>query len=145
MNDRSFEVYTWAAGVAALTEQIQIFTTSHLRMLHPVMAAKQGATLDPGNGQIVYLVQPEPNAQQARNRGISIARPDLRATIGGHLRLLLGEAHDHPLETRPVDSEVDVGLRRVGRGVGVGVVDRAQIPALCLNHGSSPRGIWRLL
>jgi alkanesulfonate monooxygenase SsuD/methylene tetrahydromethanopterin reductase-like flavin-dependent oxidoreductase (luciferase family) len=46
MSDRSFEVYTWAAGIAALTEHIQIFTTSHLRMLHPIIAAKQGATLD---------------------------------------------------------------------------------------------------
>jgi FMNH2-dependent dimethyl sulfone monooxygenase len=44
--DRSFEVYTWAAGIAAVTQQIQVFTTSHLRFVHPVMAAKQGATID---------------------------------------------------------------------------------------------------
>lgn len=45
-HDRSFEVYTWAAGVAAITKQIQVFTTSHLRLVHPMLAAKQGATLD---------------------------------------------------------------------------------------------------
>lgn len=45
-NDKSFEVYTWAAGIAAVTTQIQVFTTSHIRMVHPVMAAKQGCTVD---------------------------------------------------------------------------------------------------
>jgi alkanesulfonate monooxygenase SsuD/methylene tetrahydromethanopterin reductase-like flavin-dependent oxidoreductase (luciferase family) len=45
-HDRSFEVYTWAAGIGAVTKQIQVFTTSHLRLVHPMMAAKQGATLD---------------------------------------------------------------------------------------------------
>jgi len=45
-NDKSFEVYTWAAGIAALTSQIQVFTTSHIRMVHPVLAAKQGCTVD---------------------------------------------------------------------------------------------------
>jgi FMNH2-dependent dimethyl sulfone monooxygenase len=45
-DDKSFEVYTWAAGIAAVTTQIQVFTTSHIRMVHPVMAAKQGCTID---------------------------------------------------------------------------------------------------
>ena len=45
-NDRSFEVYTWAAGIAALTTQIQVLYTSHIRMSHPVFAAKQGCTVD---------------------------------------------------------------------------------------------------
>ena len=45
-HDQTFEVYTWASGIAAVTQQIQIFTTSHLRLVHPLMAAKQGATLD---------------------------------------------------------------------------------------------------
>jgi len=45
-NDRTFEVYTWAAGIAALTSQIQVFTTSHIRIIHPVLAAKQGCTVD---------------------------------------------------------------------------------------------------
>jgi alkanesulfonate monooxygenase SsuD/methylene tetrahydromethanopterin reductase-like flavin-dependent oxidoreductase (luciferase family) len=45
-NDRTFEVYTWAAGIAALTSQIQVFTTSHILIVHPVLAAKQGCTVD---------------------------------------------------------------------------------------------------
>lgn len=52
MHDRNFEVYTWAAAIAAITRQITVFTTSHLRLVHPVMAAKQGATIDQiGNGR----------------------------------------------------------------------------------------------
>lgn len=45
-NDRTFEVYTWAAGIAALTSRIQVFTTSHILIVHPVLAAKQGCTVD---------------------------------------------------------------------------------------------------
>ena len=45
-NHRSFETYTWAAGLAAATENITIFATSHVPTIHPVLAAKQGATID---------------------------------------------------------------------------------------------------
>ena len=45
-NDKSFEVFTWAAGIAALTKQIQVMYTSHIRYFHPVVAAKQGCTVD---------------------------------------------------------------------------------------------------
>jgi FMNH2-dependent dimethyl sulfone monooxygenase len=44
--DRSFEAFTWAAGVAQATERIQIFTTCHVGLIHPVTAAKMGATVD---------------------------------------------------------------------------------------------------
>jgi alkanesulfonate monooxygenase SsuD/methylene tetrahydromethanopterin reductase-like flavin-dependent oxidoreductase (luciferase family) len=42
----SFESYTWAAGLAALTERITVFATSHVMTVHPVMAAKQLTTID---------------------------------------------------------------------------------------------------
>lgn len=44
--DRSYETWTWGAALAAMTEQIQIFTTCAVPLYHPVMAAKLGATLD---------------------------------------------------------------------------------------------------
>lgn len=44
--DRSFETFTWAAGIAAVTERIQIFSTVHVGVIHPVLAAKMGATVD---------------------------------------------------------------------------------------------------
>ncbi|WP_020495748.1 LLM class flavin-dependent oxidoreductase [Sciscionella marina] len=42
----SFEPYTWASALAALTSRISIFTTSHCLTVSPVFAAKQIATID---------------------------------------------------------------------------------------------------
>jgi FMNH2-dependent dimethyl sulfone monooxygenase len=42
----SFETMTWAAGIAAATEQINVVSTLHLPLTHPVTAAKQCVTID---------------------------------------------------------------------------------------------------
>src|SRR5581483_1194257 len=42
----SFATYAWAAGVAAVTERLMPITTTHLFTIHPVLAAKQAATID---------------------------------------------------------------------------------------------------
>jgi FMNH2-dependent dimethyl sulfone monooxygenase len=42
----SFETYTWAAGLGAQTSQITPFATSHVPTIHPIVAAKQAATID---------------------------------------------------------------------------------------------------
>ncbi len=43
---RTFETFTWAAGLAAVTERINIFATFHVPTVHPVMAAKMATTID---------------------------------------------------------------------------------------------------
>lgn len=45
-NGRNFETYTWAAGLAAITDHITLTTTSHVQTTHPIFAAKQAATID---------------------------------------------------------------------------------------------------
>jgi FMNH2-dependent dimethyl sulfone monooxygenase len=45
-NGRCFETYTWAAGLAAVTDQAAVFSTSHVPTIHPVVAAKQATTID---------------------------------------------------------------------------------------------------
>ena len=45
-NGAAFETYTWAAGLAAATRQIVLFSTSHVLTTHPIVAAKQAATID---------------------------------------------------------------------------------------------------
>jgi len=40
------EVFTWAAAVAAMTENIGIFATAHVPLYHPLLAAKMSATID---------------------------------------------------------------------------------------------------
>ncbi|MBP2365605.1 LLM class flavin-dependent oxidoreductase [Pseudonocardia parietis] len=45
-NGTCFETYTWATGLAAQTENIGIFATSHLPTVHPIVAAKMAVTAD---------------------------------------------------------------------------------------------------
>ena len=45
-NNRTFESFTWAAGLGAATKQIGVFATCHVPLVHPVMAAKMAATVD---------------------------------------------------------------------------------------------------
>ena len=45
-NGDSFEVYTWAAGLAAATSYTCVLATAHVPVVHPIMAAKQGTTID---------------------------------------------------------------------------------------------------
>jgi alkanesulfonate monooxygenase SsuD/methylene tetrahydromethanopterin reductase-like flavin-dependent oxidoreductase (luciferase family) len=44
--DRVLETFTWAAAVAAITSRIQVLATCHVPLYHPVMVAKQAATID---------------------------------------------------------------------------------------------------
>ena len=41
-----FETYTWAAGLAASTATAGIFSTSHVSLNHPIIAAKQSTVID---------------------------------------------------------------------------------------------------
>ncbi len=43
---KSLETMTWAAGLLAVTSHIQIFSTVHVPVFNPVVAAKMGASLD---------------------------------------------------------------------------------------------------
>ena len=45
-NGDCMEVYTWAAAIAAQTERIMVFATSHVPTVHPIVSAKQGSTID---------------------------------------------------------------------------------------------------
>ena len=45
-NNRTFETFNWAAGVAAVTDYSCIFSTAHVPLVHPIAAAKQCATID---------------------------------------------------------------------------------------------------
>jgi FMNH2-dependent dimethyl sulfone monooxygenase len=42
----AFDCYTWAAGQGQVTRNASVFTTSHVPTIHPVLAAKQCATID---------------------------------------------------------------------------------------------------
>lgn len=42
----SFETITWATGLLAATQELSVFGTVHMALIHPVFAAKQIATAD---------------------------------------------------------------------------------------------------
>ena len=44
--EKTFETFTWAAGLAALTENIMVVATGHVPAIHPIVAAKQSVTVD---------------------------------------------------------------------------------------------------
>jgi dimethylsulfone monooxygenase len=54
-NGSGFECFTWAAGIGASTTDAGVFVTSHVPTIHPVMAAKQAATVDHITGGRVAL------------------------------------------------------------------------------------------
>ena len=74
-NGICFETYTWAAGLAAATERIMVFSTSHVPTVHPIVAAKQCVTVDhisngrfglePGDG-LVYARDGDVRRRAAR-------------------------------------------------------------------------------
>ena len=45
-NNRTFESFTWASGISAITEHCTVFATVHAPLIHPVAAAKMAATID---------------------------------------------------------------------------------------------------
>ena len=45
-HQKSFESYTWAAGLGALTEYSMVVATGHVPAVHPIVAAKQSVTVD---------------------------------------------------------------------------------------------------
>jgi FMNH2-dependent dimethyl sulfone monooxygenase len=46
MNATVYEPFTWAAGLAAVTENITVATTVHASAIHPVVAAKMAVTVN---------------------------------------------------------------------------------------------------
>ncbi|MGV0836569.1 LLM class flavin-dependent oxidoreductase [Mycolicibacterium thermoresistibile] len=49
-NGVTYETFTWAAGVAAVTDRIVVAATAHAPALHPLVVAKQTATIDAISG-----------------------------------------------------------------------------------------------
>jgi len=88
---RSFETFTWAAGVAASTETIQVFATFHIPTVHPVRAAKEIATVDHiSGGRLGVNVVAGWNMSDFQMFGIELAEHDRRYEIAGEWLEFLG-------------------------------------------------------
>ncbi len=83
-NHRCFETYTWAAGLAAATEKIVVFSTSHVPTIHPVLAAKQAVTIDHiSGGRFVLNIVAGWNAGEIAMFGRPQREHDERYAIAG--------------------------------------------------------------
>ncbi len=45
-NNCTYETFTWAAALGALTRHVAVLSTVHVPLVHPLMVAKMGATID---------------------------------------------------------------------------------------------------
>ena len=81
---RSFETFTWAAGLAALTERITVFATFHVPTVHPVRAAKEIATVDHiSGGRFGVNVVAGWNQDEFRMFDIALREHDDRYVVAG--------------------------------------------------------------
>jgi dimethylsulfone monooxygenase len=77
--DRSFETFTWGAALAEVTSRIQIITTCAIPLVHPVMAAKMGATLDHiSGGRWGLNVVPGWMGREFKMFGVNLGEHDAR-------------------------------------------------------------------
>ncbi len=81
-NHRSFEPFTWAAGLAAMTRRIGLFATCHVPTVHPVRLAKEFATVDHiSGGRFGLNIVAGWNEKEIGMFGAPIAEHDTRYDI----------------------------------------------------------------
>ncbi len=79
---RSFETFTWAAGVASVTETIRVFATFHVPTVHPIRAAKEIATVDHiAGGRLGVNVVAGWNATEFAMFGMELEEHDSRYRV----------------------------------------------------------------
>lgn len=76
---QSLEAYTWASALAARTSRINIWATSHVLSMSPIVAAKQIATIDHiSNGRIGLNTVAGWHAKEMRMFGVTELDHDAR-------------------------------------------------------------------
>ena len=135
VNGSSFESIAWACGLLAATRNINVFCTVHVPLIHPIVAAKQMATVDHvGHGRLGVNVVCGWNEDEFHMFGVTKHEHDDRYEQGDEWwtvikRIWSGEA--------PFDVN--------GRFYQLGGVQGQPLPygsgrPLMMNAGSSPRG-----
>ena len=100
-NGEAWESITWAAGLLAATKRINVFATVHVPLLHPLVAAKQMATVDHiGQGRFGINVVCGWNDDEFAMFGMSKLEHDDRYVQGREwwdvvTRVWRGETFDH--------------------------------------------------
>ncbi|WP_433503676.1 LLM class flavin-dependent oxidoreductase [Pseudonocardia halophobica] len=127
--------FTWAAGIAAATERIGVFATSHAPTVHPIVAAKQAATVDLiSGGRFALNVVGGWNKPELEMFGAPLREHDERYD---HLQEWLEVIRRLWAETE----EFDFHGRFFDVVGGVSLPKPAQPRIPIMNAGGSPRGM----
>jgi len=82
-NGVSYETLMWSAGLLAATKRIIAFSTLHVAMINPVLAAKQMVTADHiGGGRFGLNIVCGWNAEEFGMMGIDLGEHDRRYELG---------------------------------------------------------------
>jgi alkanesulfonate monooxygenase SsuD/methylene tetrahydromethanopterin reductase-like flavin-dependent oxidoreductase (luciferase family) len=101
-NGESWESITWAAGLLSATSAINVFATVHVPLIHPVVAAKQLATVDQiGGGRLGLNVVCGWNDDEFQMFGVTKQAHEARYAQGAEwwqivTRIWSGETFDFP-------------------------------------------------
>jgi alkanesulfonate monooxygenase SsuD/methylene tetrahydromethanopterin reductase-like flavin-dependent oxidoreductase (luciferase family) len=135
VNGSSMESIAWACGLLAGTQQVNVFCTVHVPLIHPIVAAKQMATVDQvGKGRLGLNIVCGWNEDEFEMFGVSKHEHDDRYEQGEEwwevvTRIWSGEA----------PFNFDGQFYRLGHAEGRPGPFGDQRPMM-MNAGSSPRG-----
>ena len=93
------DVFAWAAGIAQATRHSAVFATSHAPTVHPIIVAKQSATIDAiSNGRFALNVVGGWNRREFDMFGIELMEHDRRYTYLAEWVETLRKLWTHPGE-----------------------------------------------
>lgn len=100
LGDVSFETFTWAAGLLALTRRIMVFSTFHVPLGHPVLAAKLGSTVDHiSGGRWGLNIVSGWNPEELAMFGVTLREHDERYDVADEWAALLKQLWTAPGES----------------------------------------------
>ena len=132
---RTFETYTWAAGLGEATRDIGVLCTSHVPTVHPIMAAKQATTIDHiTNGRFALNIVCGWFKPELEMFGAPIMAHDLRYDYAAEWVEIV-----KLLWTRGDEFDYDGRFLRVKKGYSLPKPIQKPHPPL-MGAGGSPRG-----
>jgi dimethylsulfone monooxygenase len=131
----SYDCYTWSAGLSQATTNAGVFTTSHVPTIHPIMAAKQIATIDHISGGRAGLnVVAGWNRPELEMFGANMREHDERYEQAGEWVELIRK-----LWTSDEAFDFDGKFYQVRKGISMPRPLQRPMPPI-MNAGGSPRG-----
>lgn len=131
----ALDCYTWAAATGQATTQSAVFTTSHVPTIHPILAAKQCATIDHiSGGRLALNVVAGWNRPELEMFGAAMREHDDRYAQAGEWIELLRR-----LWTEDKAFDYEGSYYRVSKAISLPKPVQQPFPPI-MNAGGSDRG-----